>query len=134
MACFVVPVAEAVVVSVAYAVVKHHEKKKAKSSDCAAEAATEKQPFSKKLLSLIYLLLGGGVLLAFEHLWHGEIIPTFPFLSAIRDGTVSSMLYEMGTTGVAMAAICTLVWGALQLVKYLMSRKSGEKNAKTKAE
>ena len=49
--------------------------------------------------------------MAFEHLWHGEIVPWFPFLSAAsnpRDAMV--MLHEMGTVGVCMSVIVTLIW------------------------
>ena len=129
MACFVVPAAEAIVVTAAYFIVKHVEKKRAKAkegSDGLSRHEEEKEPFSKKLLPLIYLLLGGSLLLAFEHLWHGEIVPYFPFLTAATEGrdAVLAVLREMGTVGVAMAALCTLVWGGILLIKCFMARKA----------
>lgn len=52
------------------------------------------------------------MLLAFEHLWHGEVIPYFPFLSALTErSTTQQMLFEMGTVGVGMALLVTAVWG-----------------------
>lgn len=116
MACFVVPVAEAVVVGVAALVAKSKEKKKETQTFTytAKDGITktgEKIALSRKLSWLVYLLAGGSLLLAFEHLWHGEIVPWFPFLSAAsnpRDAVV--MLHEMGTVGVCMSVIVTLIW------------------------
>lgn len=116
MACFVVPVAEAVVVGVAALVAKSKEKKKETQTFTytAKDGITktgEKISLSRKLSWLVYLLAGGSLLLAFEHLWHGEIVPWFPFLSAAsnpRDAVV--MLHEMGTVGVCMSVIVTLIW------------------------
>lgn len=60
---------------------------------------------------LAQLLWGGAFLLAFEHVWHGELVPWFPFLTAMNDpGDTAGMLQEMGTIGVTMALIVTLVW------------------------
>ena len=74
MACFAVPVAEAVVTTI---VTKLIEKKEASCKD-----AENKVPFSRKLRWLNNLLWGGSALLAFEHVWHGEVVPWFPFLTA----------------------------------------------------
>ena len=128
MACFLVPAAEAVVVTVAYAIVKHREKKKRQQSESGAYRE-EKEPFSKKLLSLVYLLAGGAFLLAFEHLWHGEITFAFPFLTAVQEGAVNEMLFEMGTAGVGMAAICTLVWAVVILVKRFLAKPRANKES-----
>ena len=70
------------------------------------ESDTEaKVPFSKKLRWLSNLLWGGSFLLAFEHVWHGEVVPMFPFLTAASNpADAASMLHEMSTVGVAMAS------------------------------
>ena len=53
-------------------------------------------------------------MLALEHLWHGEIVPWFPFLTAMSDpGNTVEMLQEMATVGVGMAVLITLVWVAM---------------------
>ncbi|MBR7081190.1 MAG: hypothetical protein IKI49_00545 [Oscillospiraceae bacterium] len=110
MACFLVPAAEALV---AAAVKKGAEKKETNNAK-ASETATEgkvKIPFSVKLKWLGRLLWGGSALLAFEHVWHGEIVPWFPFLTAASDPAgAAEMLREMATVGVGMAVLITLVW------------------------
>ena len=55
--------------------------------------------FSTKLGWLNKLLWGGSALLAFEHVWHGEIIPTFPFLTAVQTGETTEMLAEINALG-----------------------------------
>ena len=105
MACFIVPAAEAVVVT---AVKKVEEKKAAQHEDAADENVI---PFVRKLKWLQNMLIGGVVLLAFEHLWHGEVVPFFPFLTAMSDpGETAEMLREMATVGTTMAALITVVW------------------------
>ncbi len=57
------------------------------------------------------MLWGGVVLLAFEHIWHGEVVPYFPFLTAMYDPSdTAEMLQEMATVGVGMAVLITFVW------------------------
>ena len=114
MACFTVTAAEAVVVTVAaYAVKKHEEKKEAKLNTASADtpAFGRKIAWSRKLRWLSWLLWGGALLLAYEHVWHGEVVPWFPFLTAMNDpGDTAEMLHEMATIGVTMAGIVTGVW------------------------
>ena len=111
MACFIVPAVEAAAVTVAVQVMKRQEARPVR----AASVVTEQHiPWSRKLTWLSRLLWGGVLLLAFEHLWHGEIVPFFPFLTAMRDpGETAEMLHEMSTVGVTMAVIVTLVWAAV---------------------
>ncbi|HAY73092.1 MAG TPA: hypothetical protein DCY31_04430 [Ruminococcaceae bacterium] len=71
------------------------------------------------------MLFGGSFLLAFEHLWHGEIVPWFPFLTAAADpGDRAQMLYEMSTVGVMMAVSVTLVWGAVTAASCILERRN----------
>ena len=107
MACFLVSAAEAVVVTAAEKAEKSRERKGAskRSED------TQRVPLSRKLKWLAWLLWGGAALLAFEHVWHGEVVPWFPFLTAMADpADAAEMLHEMATVGVAMAALITVVW------------------------
>ena len=119
MACFAVTAAEAVVVTVAaYAVRKNEEKKatRLQSGNVAAEAlgSDRKISWSRKLRWLSWLLWGGALLLAYEHVWHGEVVPWFPFLTAMNDpGDTAEMLHEMATIGVTMACIVTGVWACV---------------------
>ena len=57
------------------------------------------------------MLWGGAILLAFEHIWHGEVVPWFPSLTAMADpGDAAEMFHEMATVGVCMALLITVVW------------------------
>jgi len=78
------------------------------------EEDSHKLPFSKKLSWLRNLLWGGTVLLAFEHFWHGEVVPYFPFLTATSNPQdAAEMLHEMATVGVTMTVAVTAVWGIM---------------------
>ena len=122
MACFVVPMTEAVVTTVAQRIMKAHEKEEKLSPEMDCAEGVNKIPFSVKLGWLNRLLWGGSALLAFEHLWHGEIVPFFPFLTAVADGEVSGMLAKMSTTGVMMAVLVTVVWAGMLLVSSAMEK------------
>ena len=119
MACFTVTAAEAVVVTVAaYAVKKNEEKKAARLNSGNVSAAAlendQKISWSRKLKWLSWLLWGGALLLAYEHVWHGEVVPWFPFLTAMNDPEdTAEMLHEMATIGVTMACIVTGVWACV---------------------
>ena len=121
MACFLVPAAEAVAVSAAARVLKSRE------GGAAADAvSTEtKLPLSRKLGWLSNLLWGGSALLAYEHVWHGEIVPWFPFLTAAENpAAFAEMLHEMSTVGVTMALVVTGVWAGIAAVAGSMERKA----------
>lgn len=110
MACFSAPLTEAIVVSAV----------KAASKDGAKHGVN---PFLSRLGWLQKMLFGGSFLLAIEHVWHGEIIPEFPFLTAIRDGEVAGMLHEIATVGVAMAVLITAAWVAMVCVAEAVGRR-----------
>ncbi len=113
MACFTVPLAEAIAVTAAAQIVKAKEKKTVKPGENGS-VSSDKIPMGKKLMWLAGLLFGGSVLLAFEHLWHGEIVPYYPFLTAMSDPVdKAQMLHEMATVGVAMAVAVTVVWAGV---------------------
>ena len=112
MACFVVPSVEAIAVTAAVRVLKAREKISADES--ALPSTDTKIPLSRKLQWLANLLWGGSFLLAFEHLWHGEIVPWFPFLTAVGSpDKISEVLHEMSTAGIAMALLVTAVWAGM---------------------
>ena len=108
MACFTVPATEAIITTVTHKVLK-----KSKADN----------PFVSKLGWLNNMLWGGSALLAFEHIWHGEVVPFFPFLTAVKDGEASEMLHEMATTGVTMAVIVTAVWAIMVIVSNAIEKQ-----------
>lgn len=112
MACFLVPTTEAIVTTV----VKKTAGEKAGNS--------AKHPFLKKLNWLNNMLWGGAALLAFEHIWHGEVVPWFPFLTAAADpAEASEMLHEMATSGVCMAVLVTAVWAGMVVVSNVIKKR-----------
>jgi hypothetical protein len=118
MACFLVPVGEAVVTTVVQKVVEKREKK-----DGAEKTEKTGIKWSRRLSWLNKMLWGGALLLAIEHVWHGEVVPWPPFLTAMAyPGEVGPMLHEMATVGVAMAVAVTAVWGVMILVAELKAR------------
>lgn len=90
----------------------------------ASEASGGKIKFSKKLGWLNKMLWGGSILLAFEHIWHGELVLHAPFLTAVETGETAGMLQEMATSGVAMAVLVTAVWGVMLLVSGAVEKRS----------
>lgn len=120
MACFLVSAAEAVVTEVAVKAAEKKEKKEGVSKE-----TTGRTTFSKKLSWLRNLLLGGSVLLMFEHVWHGEVVPWFPFLTAAENPEdLAEMLHEMATVGVCMALLVTFVWAIMVGVVTLIEKRS----------
>ncbi len=130
MACFLVSAAEAVAVTVYEKKVEKKEELAVKTGEETSEEA-EVIPFSRKLKWLTGMLWGGVVLLLFEHVWHGEVVPYFPFLTAMSspEDTVE-MLKEMATVGVGMAVLITLVWlGVCKAADSIMKRKESKAEA-----
>ncbi|OWV03606.1 MULTISPECIES: hypothetical protein [unclassified Fibrobacter] len=113
MACFIVPAAEALITTAVTLVV---EKKFPDKAPLQAPRRLSK------------LLWGGSALLAFEHFWHGEIQPFYPFLTAAQNPESSQvMIHEMSTVGVGMACMVTLAWAASLI--FLKVRKPSSSHA-----
>ena len=132
MACFLVPAAEAAVMSVVTKVAASKEKEnetvKLEGVGEVVET-TRKFTLAQKLRWLTNLLWGGSILLLFEHIWHGEVTFWFPFLTAAADpGDTAEMLHEMATAGVTMAVLVTAVWGLM-----LLGARAIEKRALSEA-
>lgn len=121
MACFTAPLAEAVIVK---AVEKSIEKKGGKE-------ASDKIPLARKVKWLSTMLFGGSALLAFEHIWHGEITAWFPFLTAMNSPEdTAEMLKEIATVGVSMAVLITVVWFIMCKVADTVLKSKLETSAK----
>ena len=114
MACFMVSATEALVTTVASKVVKKRE-----------GSPKGGIPFSRKLKWLTNMLWGGSALLAFEHIWHGEVVPWFPFLTAAANpDDRAEMLHEMATVGVSMALLVTFVWLCMLGASHLIEKRA----------
>lgn len=135
MACFLVPGTEAIVTTIVTAVVKKKENdiKRKVEEGTISVSETKGHDFSRKLGWLNKMLWGGSALLAFEHVWHGEISPVFPFLTAVKEGETLGMLQEMGTAGVGMAVLVTLAWVGMVIVTNALEKKGAESVEKDSA-
>ncbi|SCW65893.1 hypothetical protein SAMN02910456_02435 [Ruminococcaceae bacterium YRB3002] len=122
MACFLVPTAEAIVVSMITKISEH------KDTSNKVEVSSDKIPFTRKLKWLSGMLWGGSALLAFEHVWHGEVTPWFPFLTAMgNEADAAEMFHEMATAGVLMAVLVTVVWGGMCIAADLITKRAAKK-------
>ena len=107
MACFLVPAGEAIMAFVAQRIL--------------GPERTEQL----KLGWLNVMLWGGVIVLAMEHIWHGEVVPWPPFLTAMSNpADVGPMLLEIATVGVSMAVLITAIWGVMVLVSNRIERKT----------
>lgn len=130
MACFTVPLVESVVVT---AVEKAEEKRESNIAE-QGKISTGKAmiPLSRKFKWLNGMLLGGSALLAFEHVWHGEVTPWFPFLTAMSDkADAMEMLHEISTVGVSMAALVTAAWLGICVAAEAILKRSADVTEKT---
>ena len=99
MACFLVPGSEGIIVLALQKIM--------------GKARVEKL----KLKWLNWMLWGGTILLAIEHIWHGEVVPWPPFLTAMTSpADTAAMLHEMATVGTSMALTITFLWGIMVYV------------------
>ena len=128
MACFTVPAVEAVVTAVAAKIIEKKEKEPVSVALPEQGGSVEPVrhiPFSRKLKWLSRLQFGGCILLMFEHIWHGEIVPWFPFLAAMSDpADAAEMFHEMATVGVTMALLTTVVWIGMLIVSSVIERRA----------
>lgn len=108
MACFTVPLAEAVILTVSKKILLKRNADKVLNEANSAKIESIKA----KLGTLEKMLYGGSFLLAVEHFYHGEISFVPPFLTAMKTPEeIPVMLHEMATVGVGMALLVTAVWG-----------------------
>lgn len=135
MACVAAPIVEAIAVTVAAKVAENKEKNEVTLTNGKTgvnSTQSAKIPFSRKLKWLCYLQWGGAFLLAFEHIWHGEIVPFFPFLTAVGDSAaVAEMLREIATVGVGMAIATTAVWACMLAACLVFEKRQARELAKS---
>ena len=114
MACFIVPGTEAVITTAVH------------------RAIGKERAERLKLKWLNTMLWGGTILLAIEHIWHGEVVPWPPFLTAMENpAEVGAMLSEMAIVGGAMSATITLTWVALVAIAAKLPERALSKERST---
>ncbi|MBN1376018.1 MAG: hypothetical protein JXA01_07680 [Dehalococcoidia bacterium] len=125
MACFLVPAGEAIVTTIVQKVVENNEKK-AGGQKADATGLT----WSRRLGWLNKLLWGGVILLALEHVWHGEVVPWPPFLTAMENpADIAPMLQEMAIFGTSMAVLVTVVWAIMIIIAEVKTRSKAAPKA-----
>ena len=125
MACFLVPATEAIVTTLIRKKALHYENHTKDNTKSLFNIT-----ISQRLGWLNKMLWGGSALLGFEHIWHGEVTPWFPFLTATTDvSNRATMFHEMATVGVAMAATVTATWFAMNIVVSLWQKHSSKLEA-----
>lgn len=111
MACFLLPAGEAIVTTI------------------AQKAVGRERAEKLKLKWLNAMLWGGVILLAVEHIWHGEVVPWMPFLTTMENPSeVGPMLYEMATVGTAMVIAVTFAWAGLVVLTSVLSKRVTSKS------
>ena len=114
MACFLVSSGEAIIGTAVREVVKKKEMEQGivdEHGNQPTDPAENGICWTRKIGWLLNMLWGGVILLCIEHMWHGEVVPFPPFLTAMNDPSeIPVMLHEMATVGVGMALLVTLVW------------------------
>jgi hypothetical protein len=67
-----------------------------------------------KLGLLVKMLLAGSLILAIEHVWHGEIVPYPPFLTAMQNSSdIPVLINEMTVIGGSMTIVVTATWSVV---------------------
>jgi hypothetical protein len=104
MACFITPMIIAVITTVIQ--------------------KTFTRKIEKLKLSILNTLLWGGVaLLAVEHVWHGEVVPWPPFLTAMANPVdIPVMLHEITIVGGLMTATVFTLWGFILTIPRILTR------------
>lgn len=120
MACFLVPLAEGIAVTTVEKLAFHSKKN-----------TDEVRGIKEKIGILKKMLYGGSILLAVEHIYHGELSFVPPFLTAMKSPEeTSAMFHEMMTSGISMALLVTAAWGlgvaAIHILKKMQKKKLGK--------
>lgn len=112
MACFIVPLTQAV----ATTIYRRH-------ADKTATTAEKNNTLTSQLPLLEHMLWGGSAMLVVDHIISGELMPIFPFFSALlTEGGTFTMLREMLTVGVPMSLLVTAIWAVMAVVKTKKAR------------
>lgn len=105
MACFVVPLAQAVATTL-------YRRRLAKAETNNSKIVNSPIVNAESLQRLELMLWGGSAMLIVDHIINGELMPVFPFFSALlTEGGTFTMLREMLTVGVPMSLLVTAIWG-----------------------
>lgn len=76
-------------------------------------------------LSLLeFMLIGGALVLMVEHVWHGEIAPYPPFLTAMKNPEdIPVMVHEVSIVGGSMTLAVAALWVGIVFVSKKLETK-----------
>jgi len=104
MACFIVPLTQAIATTIA-------RRRNHKKTSCSA---AEQSLWMTHLPQLELMLWGGSSMLIVDHIINGEVTWQYPFFTALaQKGGFSTMIMEMLTVGVPMSLVTTLIYTVL---------------------
>ena len=107
MACFLAPMTLAIVMTIVQLLTRRSE-----------------LSHKLKLSALNAMLWGGVVILAAEHIFHGEITAFAPYLTAMSSpADTAVMLSEIASIGGSMTLAISFTWMGMLAVTSLMARK-----------
>ena len=119
MACFIVPLAQAV----ATTLYRRNLERKNSLAPVGERVPDLSGGKGAALQRLELMLWGGSAMLIVDHIISGELMPVFPFFSALLvEGGALTMLREMLTVGVPMSLLVTGIW-ALTVVRDLRAAR-----------
>jgi hypothetical protein len=112
MACFLAPMTLAIILSILQLATRH--------SDLSHKL---------KLSAFNAMLWGGVVILAAEHVFHGEITAFAPYLTAMSSpADTAVMLSEIATIGGSMTLAISCTWAGMLAVSALMTKRVAYKD------
>lgn len=109
MACFIVPMLQAVATSIY----------------CKTSRKPATSALGRNLPALEKMLWGGTIMLIVDHIINGELTWRFPFFTALgAEGGGAVFLRELLTVGLPMSVVITLVWVVYTLVREKKTAKA----------
>jgi hypothetical protein len=113
MACFLAPMTLAIILTIVQVLTRH-------------SGLSHKL----KLSAFNAMLWGGVVILAAEHVFHGEITAFAPYLTVMSSpADIAVMLSEIATIGGSMTLAISFTWMGMLAVTTLMTKKLAVKDA-----
>lgn len=124
MACFVVPMGQAIAVTVVKKVIKKKEEKAIEQGIISEfETSNSSITWSRRLGWLNKMLWGGVLMLVIDHIWQGEVVLWPPFLTALNNpAEIAPMLNEIFTLGTAMSVSITVVWFIMIMIAEIKAK------------
>lgn len=117
MACFLLPMAEGALTTAVSLVLKNHS-----SSGTTTKVLAKVGHLNK-------ILWCSSIALFIDHIASGEIVPTFPFFTAIRTGGMAAFWDEVTMKGTLVALGITAVWAIYEVASFFLQKQAAANQA-----